>query len=92
MYQNLKSNREGYIMSINKTVKRNLPIAKQILGRVHVSCSNRTAIKEVIKGMSQKYKTWRTLGINQRKGLMKAFIKAHRENQKLYFLVNSGMI
>lgn len=66
------------------------PIIRQIVGRVHVSTSNRQVIYTVISKLKRGKKTFKALPKEHKKLLMKQAIIVHAENYALYRDVMSG--
>jgi hypothetical protein len=68
----------------------NDPIVHQIVDRQHVSGSDRTVIKAVIRGLRRGYQTWRACPKAFRRAAMQQVIARHRDNQRQYQWVMGG--
>lgn len=62
----------------------------QIVGRCHVSDSDRRVIRYVIGRLRDGYGTFRAMSKGQRRRLLRESIRAHRKNQVLYAVVMRG--
>ena len=68
------------------------PMLQRIVGRVHVSKSNRYAIKYVISRLKRKYATWKDLPRNVRKDVMRQVITIRNHDFVMYAAVMSGKL
>jgi len=66
------------------------PIIIQIIGRCHVSATNRQVIRYLISRLKRKYKTWKAMPLADRRQVMKACIVVHAENIRTYNYVMGG--
>jgi len=65
-------------------------IVCQIVGRCHVSESNRTIIRYFISRLKQKERTWRGLSKSDRREWLRQIIECHSLNVGLYRFVMRG--
>lgn len=64
-------------------------IIRQILGRVHVSCSNLAAVRAVRRAIR---KPWTSIDREVRREIVRAAIEEHQDNRGLYLLVVSARL
>jgi hypothetical protein len=65
-------------------------IIRQIVGRCHVSDSNRTVIRYFVSRLRKEYSTLRDMPRSQRREQLRAVIEEHAANRKLFQKVTSG--
>ena len=66
------------------------PVITAIVGRCHVSLSNRAVIRYLISRLRRRYDTWRQMSRPIRREFMKQAINAHQKNRALYDFVMRG--
>jgi len=66
------------------------PYIRQIVGRAHVSWSNRRVIRSLISCLEHDYASWRKLERATRRSAMRDVIAEHRNNRALYDFVMRG--
>jgi hypothetical protein len=67
------------------------PIIRQIVDRCHVGDSYTEVIHYVISRMANGYQTFAALPRKRRRDLLKAIVKCHKDNRKLYSFVMRGV-
>ena len=64
---------------------------EQIVGRIHVSCSDFEAIRYVVSRMKQGRRTFLAMKREHRRRILETVAQTHRANRELYRQVMGGL-